>query len=202
MNLVLVNGINGYTGNTDTSLSEATPEGNNGGYGYGFLGRSGGKNSRIIIKYDLSGVLNTSNTVVSAVLKFNLNAINSANQFNVTPSLLTQDWVEGNCNSGCAYDATWNSYATGHAWAAPGGDYSYAIGPSAPMNPTIPYTMPRSISINADAINAWVQGTVPNYGMLIRADDEGLTSGAHYMTLLMSEIGSTSLRPQLDIYYY
>ena len=78
--------------------------------------------------------------------------------------------------------ATWLSRETGVAWSVPGGDYVGQTG----LPDVAPYASNSNSPANGDTIsweitdlvNAWIAGTVPNDGLLLRSyQGNGLTFG-------------------------
>jgi hypothetical protein len=114
---------------------------------------------------------------------------------------VTRDWVEGtgvdfNPPPGYLADgATWNRASPATPWTTAGGDF----------DPTIvgQITLPASqvtgwVQLDATAaVRAWVSGSQPNHGLLLRPLDGQYTYHYYYSR----NCGTASLRPRLVVTY-
>ncbi len=122
---------------------------------------------------------------------------------NLSAHLVTVPWTEGTGDfwaSPAAYgsknDTNWINRTDGVEWGAPGGDFlttveSYVSVSQADSWYTLDIT---------DAVNAWRNGTVPNYGLMLTG--VSLNKSAYfYAWFASSDEADSSLRPQLTITY-
>jgi hypothetical protein len=196
---VLQQGFNTYAGAADNQIDQANPTKNFGASSLGFIGGSAGTAKRLLIRYDLTSVLTSGNTVVQANLIFTLNNIGGI-IFDVTPYVVTQAWVEGFCaGAGCVSNSSWVTYDTGLSWLYPGGDFGAIAGPSATMDTAVAISVPRAVTIYASVVNDWLLTPADNNGVLIKSNDE---TGGGFMVPYLKEYTTTSSRPVLDLYYY
>jgi hypothetical protein len=118
------------------------------------------------------------------------------------------DWGEGSSNAGGSGqgagaqpgDATWNYRFFGDsssAWTTPGGDYSAAVSATQQVNGLGSYTW-SGAGLVAD-VQSWVDGTAPNYGWLLKANLDFLTTTAKRWA--SSEATTASWRPTLVVTY-
>jgi hypothetical protein len=113
---------------------------------------------------------------------------------------LTQTWTEGTGHElqpGSSYvpdGATWLTATEGVAWTTPGGAYDATELDQA----TLPADFARGwVRLDATAaVRAWVTGSVPNYGLLLRPE-----SGAAYHYFHSRECVTPTLRPRLIVTY-
>ncbi len=140
-----------------------------------------GKEYRTLIQFDLSA-LPSSIRVESAILEIELSNLGSADS--VEAHRLLHDWDE--------MEATWNNADTGNTWESPGGDYE-----PEPVAAFIPNTTgPQSMDITS-VTAAWVKGTWPNYGLILRSPSNSNGQENEYH----SSDSSNGPRPKLTITY-
>jgi hypothetical protein len=118
------------------------------------------------------------------------------------------DWGEGNSNAGGSGqgtdalpgDATWKYRFFGDpssAWENPGGDFSGAISASTMVGGVGSYSW-SGPGLVAD-VQAWLDGTAPNYGWMLKANFDFLTSTAKRWA--SRESTTASWRPTLVVEY-
>ena len=118
------------------------------------------------------------------------------------------DWGEGNSNAGGsgqgagaqAGDATWNFRFFGDsssAWATPGGDFSSAVSATRAVGGLGSYTW-SGAGLVAD-VQSWVDGTAPNYGWLLKANIDFLTTTSKRWA--SGEATTASWRPTIVVTY-
>ena len=165
--------------------------------------RSGSKNIRGILKFDMSGTIPSGATVTSAVL-----SLNYYGKIGTDPKTrtyyayrITQTaWTEGTGDGGPGdtSNCNWNNYDTALAWSTVGGggDYTAADGVSA--------TVPSSYGWMDWTVTAQVQYAVNNVGrvahFLIRDlnEDSGTEYGAKFYS---KGFGTAADRPKLVVTY-
>ena len=110
-----------------------------------------GKEYRTLLQFDLSGLPNTA-TIQSAILELNLSS--NASTDPVEAHVLLHDWTEDG--------VTWNDRDGVDSWSTPGGDYDPDVAGSFLADSVGPKTMDIT-----DAARAWVDGSKPNYGLIL-----------------------------------
>lgn len=118
------------------------------------VGASGGAARRALLKFDLSSLPRDVDTFSSVV------TMESLQDASVPLSVhqVTQPWTEA---------ATWTASGTGGTWTAGG-----SFGPAGPYPGTTHRTGQRSWFVVTDLLRGWRDGSIPNYGVLIKAADE------------------------------
>jgi hypothetical protein len=77
---------------------------------------------------------------------------------------VTRPWT-GLFTGGASAWATWNRASGSSAWLSPGGDFEPTAAATATVsNPTFRLS---------ELVRSWINGSLPNYGLLIKASDEG-----------------------------
>lgn len=94
--------------------------------------------------------------------------------------------------SDCA--TTWNRYETASLWTTPGGDFKATPEHTANAQPTTPGW--RSWQLNR-LVESWVDGSIPNRGLLLKSTDETVQNVLHYTS---SESTSPN-KPNLHIHW-
>jgi hypothetical protein len=148
---------------------------------------------RVLLEFDLSG-LPAGQTITSASLR--LNYYNKADTDPVGKTvwaykLTRTDWVE--------IEATWNSYKTGSAWTAAGGDYvtSSPAGGSVAVPAGYDWVSFDVLAIVQDAYAA-----SKNAEFLVKLETEGLSSGYSFVYFHSNNYAvDTNLCPKLIIEY-
>ncbi|MEJ7567739.1 MAG: DNRLRE domain-containing protein [Gaiellaceae bacterium] len=112
---------------------------------------------------------------------------------------LTAVWDEGSGSGQCVgAGATWYETQPGLAWASEGGDF----------DPAISYTETHGTNASGDwdfffldsLVQKWVSGDAPNFGLLIKRDDESQPA-ASYSYLSSDDVNAPELRPKLELEY-
>jgi len=162
-----------YAGTTDVILTnDAEPNANLGGLENleTYYGQSE-EHRRSLMRWDLSA-LPVDATITSATVELYRYGGSAEDAMQIALHRLTRDWAEGT-----GYDfwpspsyvpdgATWTLASPGTAWATPGGDFNVTVVDQI----TLPTGMGNGwVSLDATAaVRAWVEGGMPNYGLLIR----------------------------------
>jgi hypothetical protein len=147
-----------YAGTTDIILAAGNPDTNTNGYGYLLVGRSGANVYRSVIRFDLSYIVPSNVTVLSAYL--DLENETEAGSNTIRAYVLSRNFTEA--------QATWNSYSTGNLWTTAGGDF----GASQIGQAFISSGAPLRITLSASAVQAWIANPADNRGLLLKADNE------------------------------
>ena len=104
-----------------------------------------------------------------------------------------RDWVEGTqSGSGTADGATWNTWDGSSNWTQAGGDFDVQPVTSGPISPAVNDW--ESWNIGA-LVQGWVDGSIPNYGLLLKG------TGDTEVSFASKEDADPSLRPKLSITY-
>ena len=199
-----------YAGTTDVILArDVEPNVNLGGAENleAFFGDI--ENRRSLMRWDLSA-LPASITINAASVELYRYGGDAASNMQLALYRLSRDWAEG---TGCDFwpapgyvpdGATWFTATTGVAWTAPGGDYDttadYGYGPNGIVTQiTLPAGVENGwIHLDATAIvRAWIEGSVPNYGLLLRP----LSGEYTYHYFCSRNYSTPDLRPRLVITY-
>lgn len=183
-----------------------SPAGNlSNGAGTGmFVGVNGiGEARRTVIRFDVASSIPAGSVITGVRLEL---VVTSAATFSPEPTevhRVTADWGEGSSvafggggagGGAAAGDATWiHTFFSGSTWAAAGGDF--VASPSATFGATDSGTqVVTGPGLVAD-VQAWLDGTSPDFGWLLKDDDEGARSARRYGT----REAFSSDRPQLVV---
>jgi Tfp pilus assembly protein PilX len=150
----------------------------------------GGKPMRTLIRFDLSAIPSGA-VVESATLELYLFS-SSGSQTDVVEAFpLTQEWVEG--TGGTNAGASWDLYDGVTPWVTPGGDRL----PDAVAAFTAGAVGWKTMDL-ATVAQAWLDGTLPNYGLVLASPTSGGNDEKHYYS---REYADPSLRPRLTVVY-
>jgi len=184
INVTLQDGLNGYTGTTDTWLNSDSPTTNYGTLDQGHLQYS--TQDRQLHQFDLSSIPSNA-TITSATLSFYVFSVTGGTP-NVSCYRVLKQWDE--------LQATYNNRLTGTAWGTPGlqsgTDYNAtAIATSG----SISGAGWANFSVTSQ-VQSWVNGSQTNYGVMYKESSAG-----HLHNDLSEYTIDTSLRPKLSITY-
>jgi hypothetical protein len=124
----------------------------------------------VFLKFDLSAIP-AGSTIDSAVYHASANGAgqNNNDQPIINVYYVTKPWAEG--------EISWSEYSSGNAWANAGGDAEGLNDP--PGSPAVTIDLPAvgvwtwfDITEFKPLIQAWVDGTKPNYGLLMKYASE------------------------------
>jgi RHS repeat-associated protein len=171
-------------------------------YGSGdsaFVGTRTDARYRNVLYFDLRTIPRTATVTEAKVSVWETYATSTA--VTVQAHRITRGWKEGTGPPGCTGDgATWYETEGGQPWTAPGGDYDTALaGPSVSSPAGAPNGF-RDFTITGVA-QGWVNGTLPNHGLLLRASDETLRADNYRIFATDDYAGEPSLRPKLTLTY-
>ena len=138
---------------------------------------------RALIQFEISSIP-AGMTVFSALL--NLELFSDSGSASVVEAYgLTQSWTEDG--------VTWEAYDGPNFWITPGGDYD----PLRVASFVASGTGLKSTDF-APLVQSWVDGTKPNYGIILLSTPEAGDNEKRYYS---SEHGTPSQRPELTIVY-
>lgn len=145
-----------------------------------------------LLQFDLTGIP-AGAVITSAAL--DIYAESSANAGSILSAYrLIQGWLEGTTSAPSASTdgASWDKYDAVNSWSTAGGDYN--------LTPVSQTTMAATVgwySLNLTApVAGWVDGTIPNFGLLLRAG-----SGFGSASFTSSDSADAIHRPKLTINY-
>jgi len=189
-----------YAGTNDTILALDFPDLN--------LGRAENvetfwgeaERRRSLLRWDLAS-LPTNATIQSAVVELYRYDGDAQSAMPISLYRVTRAWVEGTGADlypppGYVADgATWNRAGPATAWTTAGGDFD----PTALSQITLPASTGNGwVRLDATAaIRAWVTGSQPNHGLLLRP----LGGQYTYHYYHSRNFGTASLRPRLVVTY-
>ncbi|MGB5177123.1 MAG: DNRLRE domain-containing protein, partial [Gammaproteobacteria bacterium] len=177
-------------GGKDTLIDDFYPIRNYGGASYLQINSQSGWFMAPLIQFDLPDLPPGARVLEARLelLTLNVNTGGTA-----TVHRVTRDWVEGTRNGGGIADgATWETHDGTNAWAQPGGEYV----PLAAAATDIPAGMSGwGVSWDIAAlVQEWIDGTVPNYGLMLRGD--GVLNNAQFNS---RETNNPVDRPRLTL---
>jgi hypothetical protein len=154
------------TSTRDASISQAAPAVNNGAATTMSTHTAQNANQRSLVRFDLSTTGLNSNT---ALKTSTLNLVPTIPLFTSRSQEVhritgTTDWTEGG--------VTWNTRNGVLAWTKPGGDFDATATDTQPSG-TAAGAPGVSFNVLSDATSAnipqgWINGTIPNYGLLVK----------------------------------
>lgn len=202
-------GLNGYTGTTDTTIFRDAATNALGGTVAILVGATGSSDRRGLLRFDLSSIPQNAE-VSNAVLTLRVDAQGSAAQasdvFMIHP--LLKDWGEGVAVAGQANgtgsgfgaaagsgDATWNSnHHNQSTWTTPGGDFDPSLSSEAQI---ASQTLVFQSTAVAAAVQQWVSDPSRNFGWIITGNENGARNARRFT----SSEGAQARRPQLQVTY-
>lgn len=151
---------------------------------------------RGLVQFDLSGIPANIDIKSAKIEMYYYATGSTATAADIGAYQVVRGWAEGT-GSGTATNngATWNTYDGINAWGLPGGDYNTNV-------ESIVYGIQGTYGWYSWDVTGlargWYKGTIPNYGVLFKSEQESLS---HYKYFYSSESGETALRPRLVVTY-
>jgi outer membrane protein assembly factor BamB len=153
------------TSTRDATVNQATPAANNGAATTMSTHTAQNANQRSLVRFDLSATGLNSNTALKT---------STLNLHPTTPLFLSRsqevhritgatDWTE--------LGVTWNTRNGALAWTTAGGDFDPTATDTQPSGTAAGTTIPFNVlsdSTSANIPQGWVNGTIPNYGVLVK----------------------------------
>lgn len=205
----LQEGLDGYSGTTDTTIFEDATSNALGGSAAILVGSTATSQRRGLLRFDVSSIPQNAE-IESTLLQLNVDAEGNGAQpsdlFTIFPLLM--DWGEGIATAGTSSgsgsgfgaaaangDATWESnHHTQSKWSNPGGDFN-----ETPV--TESQIVNQSLTVQSEAmtqtVQQWVEDSASNFGWII-IGNESSTRTARRLT---SSEGSQTRRPLLQVTY-
>lgn len=148
--------------------------------------------TRSLLKFNLSAIPSNA-TVTTAILNLYLVSEKSSNVTSITVHRLLKNWTESN--------VTWNKYDGTNNWTTAGGfnaaDCETANIGSVSLSATESAGW-KTITLTAAEVKEWIDGTLDNYGMLLKTDAE---ANDRYLFHSSNYSSDPTLRPYLTITY-
>lgn len=180
-------GVDGYAGASDASISAYTPDQNQGGSTTFYVKSDGAISS--LLRFDLAGIP-AGQEVVSATLRIYANQRDKEEAFYLSPYRLLRPWEEG--------EVTWNRPRAGEYWGTPGAN---GVGTD---RDAVTYDIQQVKDIRAwvsfnirQFAQGWLDFPDSNHGLILLGAGPVATSYNFYS----SEFWSVDFRPQLCIAY-
>lgn len=124
---------------------------------------------RTLIKFDLSNIP-VNARIISATLSLRVAVDRSTNARDYKVWRLLKNWIEG--------QATWNIYSTGNNWDTAGAgntasDHDGSIAwATTNFGASEAVGTDKTFALNVTEFTKWINGSYPNYGLLIKAETE------------------------------
>jgi len=180
---------------SDTYIEDNTMDANHNSLGYIKVGNTDLVTNRSLIKFDLTSIP-ASAQIISATLTLRLSETSGTTSCGLAAYRVLKDWV--------AAQSTWNIYKTGSAWDMGGAffpdgtDCEMVYTGTATVNGSTPQYDLVKIILDPDHVKEWVDGTLANNGVLLKALSE---SGKSFTFYSSNESTFTTLRPALEVIY-
>jgi len=176
------------TSTRDATANQAAPATNNGAATTVSTNTAQNANRRSLVRFDLSTTGLNSNTALKT---------STLNLVPTTPLFLSRsqevhritggtDWTEAG--------VTWNTRNGALAWAAPGGDFDPTAADTQPSGTTAGTAISFNVlsdSTSANIPQGWINGTIPNYGLLVKDQLEDGASWS-YTRAITATVGATA----------
>jgi spore coat protein A len=150
------------------------------------------------------GSIPAGSTIHSVTLSLYLSRARSSND-TVSLHRLLADWGEGTSSAGgeegagapaTTNDATWtHRFYPNTLWTSSGGDFAAPSSASTTVNNNTQFYTWSSASMAAD-VQAWVDGTAPNYGWIVRGNEGGTRVAKRFDSRTYSD---ANRRPRLVV---
>jgi RHS repeat-associated protein len=186
----------------NTFLYYATGLTNCGNYGAGdgaWVGTTTDAKYRNVVYFDLRTIPRTATVTDAKVSVWETYATPAA--VTMEAHRITRAWKEGTGGGTCnGSGATWYETEGGQPWTTAGGDYDTALaGPTVSSPANAPNGF-RHFTIT-NVAQAWVNGSKPNHGLLLRTSDETLRADNYRVFTTDDYTVEPRLRPKLTVTY-
>jgi RHS repeat-associated protein len=170
----------------DCTLNQAAPSTSVCGDSSLWVGRSAGARRRAVLQFDVANALPERVEVLNAELELHLLDDHGAPDTDVNAHRLTASF---------GGSATWNSRATGSAWASAGGDF---VAEAAAPGDDVGYLGDGEDHWWApvELVQAWVDGDQVNHGLLLKTGEQ---APSHLLQFASSEHANAGKRPELEV---
>jgi hypothetical protein len=153
------------TSTRDATINQATPTTNNGSAATLSTHTAANANQRSLVRFDLSTTNLSTNTAVktSALSLVPTSPLFVSRNQGVHRITGTTDWTEAG--------VTWNTRNGALAWTTPGGDFNATATDTQPSGTSAGTGVSFNVlsdSASANIPQGWVNGTIPNYGLLVK----------------------------------
>jgi outer membrane protein assembly factor BamB len=176
------------TSTRDATINQATPATNNGAATTVSTHTAVSANQRSLVRFDLSTTGLNSNTAVKT---------STLNLVPTTPLFISRsqevhritgatDWTEAG--------VTWNTRNGALAWTAAGGDFDPTAADTQPSGTTAATAIPFNIlsdSTSANIPQGWLNGTIPNFGLVVKDQSEDGSTWAYTRPITVT-VGATA----------
>jgi outer membrane protein assembly factor BamB len=176
------------TSTRDATINQGAPTSNSGAATTVSTHTTANANQRALVRFDLSATGLNSNT---AVKTSTLNLVPTSPLFisrsqEVHRITGATDWTEGG--------VTWNTRDGVTAWSTAGGDFDPTATDTQPSGTTAGTAIPFNVlgdSTSANIPQGWVNGTIPNFGLLVRDQSED-GSTWNFMRTITATVGANA----------
>ncbi len=183
----------GLSAEIDAYIAQGSPSSNYGNCNRLYSGSTSSNSNRSLLKFNLTSIP-TNAIIEGATLLLTRVGGSNTSSTNISVHKITADWTEGSGScSGNTGPASWNQRTSGTAWASSGGDFTATADAITAVAGNATYKWALK-----DLIQKWVNGSSPNYGMLLKMQTEGVANEKYFAS---SEYNTAGLRPQLEITY-
>jgi len=189
--LELQNGVDGYTGCSDTFMRYQEPDRNFGANSDVIIcGYATPQEQRTLIYFDVSYAatgIEQGTPITEATLKLWSHTKHGSSLPDHAIHNVTRAWNEN--------EATWNNYSSAGGWTSPGGDYD--------PTPITTFTPTEQTKVDAwyewdvtDVVQDWIDNPSGNNGWLLKLVNEDISSQTNFHS---SDWADSGLRPMLVI---
>ena len=177
------------TSTRDATVNQAAPAANNGAATTVSTHTAQNANQRSLVRFDLSATGLNSNTALKT---------STLNVVPTTPLFLSRSQevhrITGGATDWTEAGVTWNTRNGALAWVTPGGDFDPTATdtqPSGTMAGTATSFNVLSDSASANIPQGWINGTIPNYGLLVKDQLEDGATWSYARTITVT-VGATA----------
>src|SRR5208283_5330568 len=176
-----------YSGTIDVTIDSAYNTVNYSGNAAIAVGvtNTGTEYSRILFRFDLTALIPANAIVEDAYLTLYTYPGSLTNTSAITAYALSDQWTETG--------ATWSSSTASTLWAKNGGDYFPTPASTGAVLSDI-NTASVTFTLNASVVQGWLGNPSANYGFILKAFDETITTG-NYFSFYSKDNGTVSLNP-------